>query len=62
MVYWIAFVADGPEFVTYHKLKNKDAVIDFLMAGMTPDNWTNLHESKKACQIEVQEILRGWDE
>jgi hypothetical protein len=53
MSYWIAFIADGWENVTYSSFSNKDEVIEFLMAGHSAENWTQLHTSRASCQDEV---------
>ena len=62
MSYWIAYVADGLDNVSYSSFSNKDEVIDFLICGHSVENWTNLHTSKKECRDEVLEILqRGYN-
>ena len=55
MAYYMAYIADGLEFVRFHKMKNKDEVIDFLIVGHNPDNWTTLCKSMKECYEEVKE-------
>jgi len=57
MTYYMAYLADGIEYVRYHKMKNKDEVIDFLIAGHNSENWTTLCKSLKECKAEVQRIL-----
>jgi len=54
MSYWIAFIADGWENVTYCSFSNKDEVIAWLMVGHSAENWTQLHISKVECREEVE--------
>ena len=54
MAYYMAYIGDGIDHVTYHKMKNKDEVIEFLLLGHNADTWTTLCNSKKECEQEVR--------
>ena len=56
-MYYMAYVGDGIEYVTYHKMKNKDEVIHYLLMGHNPDNYTDLCGSMKECKKQVRYML-----
>ena len=59
MVYYIAYIADGPNHVEFTKFNNKDEVIEFLILGHNSENWTGLCRTLKECKKEAAELLKA---
>ena len=57
MGYWLAFVGDGLEFVTYSKLTTKDNLIEWLLGGFSADNWVGPASTKRECRQLVEAAI-----